>query len=106
MTSWAVFTILAALILAPGWVRWRRLHAGGGRFATVAQRRVLWRRQRGRCALCGQPLPRRGAEADHILPWSLGGPTTLANLRLLHASPCHDLVTAAQFARPGRRSTR
>jgi 5-methylcytosine-specific restriction endonuclease McrA len=97
VTSWAVFTILAALILAPGWVRWRRVQVHGGRIATAAQRRVLWRRQAGLCATCGEPLPRRGAEADHIVPWSEGGRTALANLRLLHPS-CHDQVTAEQAA--------
>jgi len=68
------------------------------RSATPQQRRVLYRRQRGLCALCSLPLAGRKAECHHVVPWSRGGRTVLSNLALVHAVPCHEKLTARQAA--------
>lgn len=37
------------------------------------------------CAWCGKPISRLShAEADHVLPYALGGTTTLDNCQVLH----------------------
>jgi RNA-directed DNA polymerase len=69
----------------------------------------LWKRQEGRCVVCGQPL--RPAEEDdeiHHRIWrSRGGPDTADNLELLHAN-CHRQIharesrTKAAASREGR----
>ena len=69
----------------------------------------LWKRQKGRCLACGQPL--RIAEEDcqiHHRIWrSEGGPDTADNLELLHAN-CHRQIhvqerrTKATASREGR----
>jgi RNA-directed DNA polymerase len=69
----------------------------------------LWKRQGGRCTICGQPL--RVAEEDcqvHHRTWrSRGGPETADNLELLHAN-CHRQIhvqerkTEAAASREGR----
>jgi len=51
------------------------------------------------CHVCGYP----GAnEADHVIPLAEGGPDTTANMRPIHAEPCHREKTAeeARRARP------
>lgn len=53
-------------------------------------RRLLWSRQRGRCALCGDEMTMatngidRDYDVDHILPKSLGGTFAMSNLQLTH----------------------
>jgi 5-methylcytosine-specific restriction endonuclease McrA len=42
---------------------------------------LLWRKQRGLCALTGERLTRENAEVDHILPRKRGGGDEIANLR-------------------------
>lgn len=37
------------------------------------------------CGLCGQPVAADDVDIDHIIPRSLGGPTTLDNLRVTHS---------------------
>lgn len=44
----------------------------------------LWKRQRGRCALTGEPLD-RAAHVDHVIPVSRGGGSDVTNLRFLSA---------------------
>lgn len=44
----------------------------------------LWKAQRGRCALTGEPL-NRDAHIDHIIAVARGGATTKQNLRFLSA---------------------
>ena len=39
--------------------------------------------QDGRCALCGGQFKQGAMEADHITPWSDGGPTVQANCQML-----------------------
>ena len=56
---------------------------------TPTQRRKLhemkWKRQRGVCALCPEPLPERGAELDRLVATE---GYTEANTRLVHHE-CH-----------------
>jgi 5-methylcytosine-specific restriction endonuclease McrA len=60
----------------------------------------LLRQQGGRCALCGHRFPRPDelpkeheaawlATFDHIVPKSMGGDDSLANLRLVHGTCNH-----------------
>lgn len=42
------------------------------------------RRQNGKCWLCDKPLRKREATFDHLVPKSMGGLNSLANLRLAH----------------------
>lgn len=48
---------------------------------------VLWTKSAGKCFLCEAPLKRasESIEADHDIPESESGPTTLSNLNLAHA---------------------
>lgn len=43
-------------------------------------RNEVWRRDQGRCALCGS---QRNLEFDHIIPFSHGGSSTARNIQLL-----------------------
>ena len=48
------------------------------------------------CHVCGNP----GAnEADHVQPLAEGGPDTKANMRPIHAEPCHRDKTAGEARR-------
>lgn len=58
----------------------RHLHI---RKFTSSQRRTLYERQQGRCALCKKEFPIDLMEADHITPWSQGGKTELDNGQML-----------------------
>lgn len=70
------------------------VRAGGkprGTQTTPRQRRRVYRRDGGVCqaANCGVHLDEDGEwHADHIVPRSLGGPTTMNNLQLL-CGPCN-----------------
>jgi len=46
---------------------------------TESQRRVMYERQGGICAITGEKLDISQMEADHIVPWSKGGKTELSN---------------------------
>jgi 5-methylcytosine-specific restriction endonuclease McrA len=48
------------------------------------RRKVLWRRQRYRCALCGGGLRWKDATLDHIVPRAHGGSNRLSNLQAVH----------------------
>lgn len=52
------------------------------RFFTRRQRAHLYRRARGRCESCNEPL-KAGWHADHDNPWARGGPTWVQNGRAL-----------------------
>ncbi len=43
------------------------------------------RRDNQACQICGQLVSDKETQFDHIIPFSKGGPTTVANLRLVHA---------------------
>ncbi|QXV57393.1 HNH endonuclease [Amycolatopsis sp. TNS106] len=56
------------------------------RFFSWTDKRVMITRARGRCEhkpLLWPRCPEKGTEADHIVPWSRGGPTALWNGQLL-----------------------
>ncbi len=40
----------------------------------------VYRRDRGLCAYCGRPISFEDASMDHVVPQSLGGPSTWDNL--------------------------
>ncbi len=44
---------------------------------------TMYTRQKGLCALCGKPFSIDEMHADHIVPWSKGGITDLANGQML-----------------------
>lgn len=49
------------------------------------ERQTLYHRQNGRCACCGALFDYKDMHADHIVPWSKGGRTTLENGQMLCA---------------------
>ena len=63
------------------------------RLATKQQKALLFITQDGVCAVCGGRLEQ--FEADHVIPWRLGGSTNTENLQLL-CKPCHQTKTLSQ----------
>jgi 5-methylcytosine-specific restriction endonuclease McrA len=66
-----------------------RLRYRFGGTITAAELWGLWKAQRGRCALTGEPLT-HDAHVDHVIPVARGGRTEKANLRFL--SPAANLI--------------
>jgi 5-methylcytosine-specific restriction endonuclease McrA len=58
----------------------RRSQAGRPDF-TAWDLAILWKRQRGRCALTGERLDRSNAHLDHVVPVRRGGTNSLSNVR-------------------------
>ena len=56
------------------------------RLFTALQKRWLLQRQGYRCAICGIAIGMRTAHADHVVPFSKGGETSLSNAQALCAS--------------------
>ena len=50
---------------------------------TPKQKREAYERQRGVCVFCKKSFSFNQMEADHITPWSKGGPTTSENCQML-----------------------
>lgn len=48
-----------------------------------AQRRVIFRRDKGICQHCGAKCEWNAWQADHIIPWSRGGKTVVSNGQIL-----------------------
>ena len=48
-----------------------------------AQKREMYEKQKGICPICGKHFSIDGMEADHIIPWSKGGKTTVENGQML-----------------------
>ena len=44
---------------------------------------TMYNRQEGKCAICGKPFDINDMQADHVVPWSKGGKTTLDNGQML-----------------------
>ena len=61
---------------------------------TQDQRAVIYRRGKGVCAICHQPVAEDNFEADHIKPWSKGGRTVIANGQVL-CTPCNRAKSAS-----------
>lgn len=53
-------------------------------------RDVVWKRSRGLCWLCKQPLARADMTIDHVVPRSKGGGNEHSNLRAAHKH-CNEL---------------
>ena len=53
------------------------------RYFTAAEVTAGWLLQDRRCRECQREVPRDLVEGDHIVAWSLGGPTTVENLQVL-----------------------
>jgi hypothetical protein len=66
--------------------RWPVVRTGVRDIIPTELRRLIWRRDNGRCTRCWGG--RRLVQLDHIVPWSAGGPDTSTNLRLMCA-PCN-----------------
>jgi CRISPR/Cas system Type II protein with McrA/HNH and RuvC-like nuclease domain len=62
------------------WNKANKLRGEGA--ATYIDLARLWKRQRGRCALTGQPLDRT-SEIDHKIPRTRGGNDGIENLQWL-----------------------
>ncbi len=64
------------------------------RYLTPKQKAEVRFRQRGRCKICGDPLPDsdRGVEYDHIQALVHGGSNDLDNFRAIHVH-CHRTKT-------------
>lgn len=80
-------------------VRVRR--ATRARCFNEAQTKLMYRRQHGRCTMCGEPLRGRRIERDHIIPYVEGGPTKVSNGQLLHKYPCHLTKTRNDYVKYG-----
>lgn len=80
------------------WKRNRpRSKLSGSRQQTRA--RYILERDGGICHVCGYA----GAnEADHVVPLGEDGPDTIANMRAIHAKPCHENKTLEEAARARR----
>jgi len=50
---------------------------------TMSERRTKYEEQQGRCAKCGKYFEFDQMDADHIVPWSKGGKTSLDNCQIL-----------------------
>lgn len=55
------------------------------RFFTARQKSALYEAASGHCEMCGAPLE-KGWHADHVIPYSSGGPTDVINGQALCAS--------------------
>ena len=58
------------------------------RYLSAALKRAVWERDHGKCTRCSSI---QSLHCDHVVPFALGGPTRLDNLRLL----CHACNAAA-----------
>lgn len=56
---------------------------GPRRYFTAAEVTAAWLLQERKCRECKRDVPRDLVEGDHIIAWSVGGPTTMENLQAL-----------------------
>jgi len=63
---------------------------------TDSQKRTVYERQEGKCAICGEGFPIEKMDGDHIKEWSLGGTTTTDNLQMV-CHKCHKELTKTLF---------
>jgi len=68
------------------------------RLFTPRQRAEIFLAAHGRCAKCGNKLG-PDWQADHVLPWTLGGRTEISNGEALCRSPCHAEKSGADVGR-------
>lgn len=50
---------------------------------TREERMAAYRKQGGRCAMCGRWFDFNAMEGDHVIPFSKGGQTETSNLQML-----------------------
>lgn len=55
---------------------------------TQPEREAIWQKQKGECAICGQPVPFGDSHLDHIVPWDFVGDELPDNLQIL-CSECN-----------------
>ena len=55
------------------------------RFFSKSQRDQIFHNSKGKCQICGTSITYKGFQADHIIPWSKGGKTTIENGQLICA---------------------
>lgn len=71
------------------WFEWharRGINPGRRRDKLPRQlRRAVLERDGLRCQLCAEPVDPGDVHLDHVVPVSLGGPTTAANLQVTHS---------------------
>ena len=48
------------------------------------EKRMMYERQNGRCALCGKPFALAEMHGDHVIPWSKGGKTGSVIISLIN----------------------
>jgi hypothetical protein len=75
---------------------WEPLPEASRRAATAPMRRHVFCRDKGVCQICFQPVGHEPWHADHVTPWSLGGPTEVSNLRLTHAR-CNPVLSSKKY---------
>jgi len=59
---------------------------------TTTQKKEIFDRQKGKCAICKKPLKLASTQYDHVKPWSENGATNVKNGRAI-CSNCHDETT-------------
>ena len=64
------------------------------RYFTNNERLLIWRRSQEKCDLCGKSIGFEDMEADHIISYVSGGPTTLNNAQSL-CKACHSRKSSA-----------
>ena len=69
------------------------------RWFTLTERKLVLKNQKGVCAICKGKVTSESSEADHIVPYSAGGPTTIENCQVLHKH-CHRSKTQAPTTPP------
>ena len=62
------------------------------------EKRTAYEKQKGICAICGEPFDFDQMQGDHIKPWSLGGKTVLENCQML-CQKCN-LEKKAKYSKP------
>lgn len=78
----------------------RRERTGSG-WSQQRKARAVMRLHDGICHVCEKP----GAnEVDHVIALTEGGADTMANMRPIHAEPCHRLKTQLEAQRARSRS--
>lgn len=68
--------------------KWNRRYQASKRGATVSEPvnyDAIYRRDRGICHICLNPVPKSRLHFDHVIPLSKGGPHTEANIKVSHA---------------------
>jgi len=52
---------------------------------TNSQRKAIYDKNNGICQICKKPVTWKNFHADHIIPWTKGGKTTISNGQCTHS---------------------